>query len=344
MIHVKTNIDSKKDDLGDITLKVKSQEGVIKEEVTESVDSFVQQFWEWVYACVSDNSRSITTVEGGSASIFPGRDFDSFSLVVGTGTTSVSIDDFSLESRIVDGNSGGELSYGSHSTNKLTDVSDEVYLQVTRVFQNNSGVSIDINEVGFVSIESGNNWLMARDILDNPVTVPDGDEVQVIYNLKINEGLNNARIIVAVLDGDLYSITDTSGSTQNRGSADFVYDMGNEDESETEGPVVGAGNTTVSPDDFQMDSLIERGTNAGELIYSTFSLSSLDIDTANDMITFELNRDIINSSGSDITIREVGLISTSFDPILSFRRVLPAPITLSDGEGRPLRWTWNISV
>jgi len=108
---------------------------------------------------------------------------DSYGILVGTGTTSVSMNDYALASKIPHGTGSGQLSYGDTSSyNDLSDTRWSVGLQ--RSFDNNSGADITINEIGMVmKVNDGTNdyyVLIARDVI-SATTVPNGGRVTVKY-------------------------------------------------------------------------------------------------------------------------------------------------------------------
>lgn len=98
------------------------------------------------------------------------------------------------------------------------------------------------------------------------------------------------------------------------------------------GIVAGSGNTPVELNDFNLDTLIEFGTGAGQLSYSEPTVS---LDKLNRSVM--VGRVFANNSGASIDVREVGIgvnnsISDTTNPILLARDVLPATITVADTE------------
>ena len=73
----------------------------------------------------------------------------------------------------------------------------------------------------------------------------------------------------------------------------------------TYGIVAGTGSTAVTEADYKIGSLIANGTGSGQLSYSNVSVT-LPV-TVNGTTSFTTSRTLSNSSGSTITINEIGL-------------------------------------
>ena len=128
-------------------------------------------------------SRSFDTLAITQCSMLAPEGDDSYGIVVGTSTDSVSSDDFNLHGKISHGTGSGQLSYGATSTyNDVSGLRQDRGLQ--RSFDNNSGANITINEIGMVmKISDGTevaNVLIARDVI-SATTVPNGGRVTVKY-------------------------------------------------------------------------------------------------------------------------------------------------------------------
>jgi hypothetical protein len=121
---------------------------------------------------------------------------DAFGIIVGSGTDAESFEDYNLQTQIVEGSGAGQL---NHAASELHDVSYDAGTKVlkdelVRYFNNNSGGSIDVNEVGLVmhgSVGAGDNpayrskVLVCRDKLASTVTVPDTGQLKVTYTIQL---------------------------------------------------------------------------------------------------------------------------------------------------------------
>lgn len=132
---------------------------------------------------VNGTARSINTINFSNCSMLAPAGNDSYGIVVGTGTTSVDRSDHNLASKISHGTGSGQLSYGDSS---------EYYSEsgitrsegVERTFDNNSGGSITVNEIGLIAkVNDGSSdyyLLILRDVISS-TTVPDGGRLTVKY-------------------------------------------------------------------------------------------------------------------------------------------------------------------
>jgi len=126
---------------------------------------------------------TITTYGGWSA--LAGAGDDTFGIVVGTGDTPVTADDYNLASKIAHGTDAGQLSYGAVT---LYDpfVSDYTVKQrIARSFTNNSGADITVKEIGLIVKTSVDNYLVMiiRDVI-TAKTVPAGGSLDIELVLK----------------------------------------------------------------------------------------------------------------------------------------------------------------
>jgi hypothetical protein len=122
---------------------------------------------------------------------------DTYGIVVGTGTTSVSLGDYNLASKIAHGTGSGQLDYDVTDYTDLgldTGVSPPVYrCRLVRTFKNLSGASININEVGIISRSNTTavgdvKFLIARDMLPSTYTVPNGGSATVAITVEVVVG------------------------------------------------------------------------------------------------------------------------------------------------------------
>jgi len=126
---------------------------------------------------------------------------DSYGIVVGSGTVSLALDQYSLASKISHGTSSGQLSYGPMTFEDLgldQTVSPPVYrMRLIRTFINLTSSAININEVGIVARNHWKNagsviidvrYLIARDVLATTYTVPAGGGASVAITIEVEVG------------------------------------------------------------------------------------------------------------------------------------------------------------
>jgi len=115
---------------------------------------------------------------------------DSYGLVVGTGTASNTTSTYALQNKIAHGTGAGQLLYGSHTFEPVTVSGSTVYFRIIRVFTNNSGASITVNEVGLYTMTSNQATstgihCIARDLISGGITVPDGGTLTLRYLIQL---------------------------------------------------------------------------------------------------------------------------------------------------------------
>jgi hypothetical protein len=116
----------------------------------------------------------------------------------------------------------------------------------------------------------------------------------------------------------------------------------------TTGIIVGSGTTAVSLDDYSLASQIPNGTGAGQLVYGSNSITTID-QTLSNLWFYRISRTFTNQSTTPITITEVGLVGNVYDadtlvPCLMARDLLPSPITLNPNDATVIRYTIKLQI
>jgi hypothetical protein len=129
-------------------------------------------------------TRTLSGPGGWAASAAEGD--ATFGIIVGTGTTPVSVTDYKLASKIAHGNGAGQLYHYSTVISDPTINGLGVEQKFTRLFINNSGDPITINEIGFVVKTSVDLFLtmIIRDIITSPVIIPHNNSCSIEYSIK----------------------------------------------------------------------------------------------------------------------------------------------------------------
>lgn len=97
---------------------------------------------------------------------------DTFGIVVGTGTTAVSRDDFTLVNQVKHGFGTGQLVHGETTVEDVDGNPPSSVWRVIRTFTNESSATITIREIGLVANCNGRSVLIARDVLSQAQDVP----------------------------------------------------------------------------------------------------------------------------------------------------------------------------
>lgn len=111
-------------------------------------------------------------------------------IIVGTGTTAADKDDFDLETKIAEGSGSGQFTHGTMINYEGVLGTPTGFTNlIERTFQNDSGGTITINEVGLrnrwdTNLGAGatnETFLLVRDVLAAGVVVLDSEAVVVRY-------------------------------------------------------------------------------------------------------------------------------------------------------------------
>ena len=179
-------------DLGlkyDIELELRDKDGKLIKKWVQKGRSWVKWFLFLLYIYMAQSSFTITKTDGSSASQSPavgmlniaaGWGNDTGGIVVGTSDLAYSIEQYKLDSKISHGNGSGQLLYGVTTIDDVTPMTNGYRIFVSRVFNNNSGASVIVKEVG---IYGGPPVMFARDVLTAPVEVQNLQSLTVRYSI-----------------------------------------------------------------------------------------------------------------------------------------------------------------
>jgi len=107
---------------------------------------------------------------------------NTFGIQVGTSNEPFHINDFALWGLIAHGSSAGQFTYNAQVAPVVSYAANKYTITHTRLFNNNSGGSITVKEVGMAFYGNANLYnypLMTRDVLDTPVAVPTGAQLTI---------------------------------------------------------------------------------------------------------------------------------------------------------------------
>lgn len=112
---------------------------------------------------------------------------DSASIVIGTGSTAESFDDYDLDTAIDHGTGSGEMEHAaSNLVEGWNSGSGYYYSVISRSFTNNSSGSITVNEMGALwRNTNGYAFLMVRDVLSPGEAVADTDHIDVSFEFRL---------------------------------------------------------------------------------------------------------------------------------------------------------------
>lgn len=166
-------------------------------------DSFTIAFLEHIYGAFASTSVNMEDTSGVQRNIVrPAQctsyrpivnapnDEDAYGIVVGTGTTPPTNEDYALETQIVQGLGAGQLDYGAHSFTAPAVVVGNVDMIVSRSFYNGSGAKVTIREIGIYGHSASTpcttyyDLCLVRDVLPAGLDVLDTQTLTVQYTLR----------------------------------------------------------------------------------------------------------------------------------------------------------------
>ena len=112
------------------------------------------------------------------------------------------------------------------------------------------------------------------------------------------------------------------------------------------GIVVGTGDTAVASTDYALQTQITYGVTSGKLESNANTWTDVSVSAPN--ASFTINRIFRNSSGGNITIKEIGIYTESeYTQTWLFcvvRDVLDVPVTMSNGDYLKVTYTFQITA
>jgi hypothetical protein len=114
-----------------------------------------------------------------------GAGVTTFGIIVGTGNTAPTIDDYVMETPIAHGVGGGQLQYGAATFGAPAYDATTSQFTITRDFANGSGGAIVVNEIGLYVegyVPAATYYFMTiRDVIGGGINVPNGQTLTVNY-------------------------------------------------------------------------------------------------------------------------------------------------------------------
>jgi hypothetical protein len=118
---------------------------------------------------------------------------DTYGIQVGAAAVSVDRDQYALSGKIPNGTSAGQLTYGSMTVEDTDGTPPDTVFRLIRTFTNNTTGDVTVWEIGLAIANVynnggtfyNNNFLIARDVLSPPQTIPAGATLTVRYIFKV---------------------------------------------------------------------------------------------------------------------------------------------------------------
>jgi len=252
---------------------------------------------------------------------------------IGTGTTPVVIDDFSLEKPIPSLSTSGGLTYNTGTISQDTNDTTSAQITFTKTFTNNTSLTTQVNEISlFMECGTlGYELMVMRDIIPDGVNVAAGKTLTVNYRIKNTLGTGtdpggfvasfmrllyrqSAQTGRAIFDIDNVSVTlgqtNASFLAVKCGGESIEYaGLAEIPAGYKHGIIIGRGNTPTSMGDYYLESLIGHGVGTNQMLY--YGGFADDFEVGVDYAQFSISKAIENNSGNTIQINEYGLTGGS---------------------------------
>jgi len=179
---------------------VRDRHGKVVSRERRKSHSFLEQWNQMVFAHLRGVQASSVHDTGGTPRTLNVDDQDfqmnaaannvTYGIVVGTGNTAVDIEDFKLETPILNGVAAGEMQHLICTVDAAVVAAPSCSFVVHRTIVNNSGGIITVLEAGIYMIggTAGTYRFDAtRDVLVAPQAVPDGGAITIDWTIGVTE-------------------------------------------------------------------------------------------------------------------------------------------------------------
>ena len=186
-----------------LELVVSARDGQVTEKRVMKSKSFVRRFLEilWAqflwpagkgYLSSRDYAGGYASVGGQHENFYAGggAGVTNHGVLVGTGTTPPTVDDYVMENQIAHGVGAGQLQYGATTFGAPASDATTAQFTVTRNFANGSGAAVTVNEIGLAvqSYQTSSvsmRHLIIRDVIAGGISVPNGQTLTVNYRIQV---------------------------------------------------------------------------------------------------------------------------------------------------------------
>jgi len=185
-----------------LTITIKDKDGKIIKVHKQKSHSFVANFMNLLGSLLANTFYNWTDNTGSVQQIYkmavaPGdvlnancNSAGNCGIVIGTGTATPTPNDYKLGNQIANGKSSGQMVYSNPSFIAPTVNGNTTSMIISQTFQNQSGASITVSEVGiqvYVDNTNGNASyvLIVHDLLTSPITVANLSILQITYTISV---------------------------------------------------------------------------------------------------------------------------------------------------------------
>jgi len=177
---------------------VRDRDGKVLSHENRRSRSMLGNWYRILYAHMAVTSTSLVRTDGIDRGVInfgdnwkfvAAADEDDIGIVIGTGSTAVSIDDYKLDSQIMQGTGSGQMRHLASTPGWPSVAGSNCDFLTSRTFLNNSGGLITVRESGIYCRVKGTTYYgyacIVRDVLATPQDVPDGGSITIDYTLRI---------------------------------------------------------------------------------------------------------------------------------------------------------------
>ena len=187
---------------GKITFEIKDKNGNVVKKWTQPSRSFTYNYALMIYGLLFQATVSLTDIyansdtlyfaSGGTVNINAGSGDDSFGIVVGSGSQSITTPViYQLNAPISNGSGTGQLSYQATTSVSANYSGTQSYFKFSREFINNSGGAITVSEVGVIA--SLLNWGQSLEVLaviiydlpSSAINLTNGSSLTITYEYTV---------------------------------------------------------------------------------------------------------------------------------------------------------------
>ena len=153
------------------------------------------------------------------------------------------------------------------------------------------------------------------------------------------------QLMCAQMSAVAQTIKDTGGTNRAIAGGKYNFKMSAPDSTGTYGIVVGTGDTAVTINDYQLETLIVQGFGAGQMDHLEMTVDAAVVASPN--ASFSAHRSIVNNSGGPITVKETGIYvqgaNGAVQYFLGIRDVLVTPQLVADGGAITVDYTMQVT-
>lgn len=132
------------------------------------------------------NLYSSSAYQYGTPRMDAGAGVTTYGIVVGSGSSAVTVSDYQLGTLIAHGTGAGQLTYGAvELPANFTISGSDAYFRFSRTLTNGSGGNVTINEIGLYGRTFATTWYFLIDRTLSTVVLADTDAKVITYEFKV---------------------------------------------------------------------------------------------------------------------------------------------------------------